>query len=158
MSPTIFYHKSYRFFFFSREEKRMHIHVSCPNGEAKFWIEPVIELAVNKGLKDKDLKEAEKQIGEKMKSKPNGKNISGVEVLNVSPHGFWLLVKENEYFLDFDLFPWFRSASIGELFDVQLLHEEHLFWKELDVDLDLDSIRNPEKYPLVAKELNYAQL
>jgi len=45
MSPTIFRHKGYRFFFFSREEKRMHIHVFCTDGEAKFWLEPLISLA-----------------------------------------------------------------------------------------------------------------
>jgi len=47
MSPTVFRYKSYRFFFFSREEKRMHIHVSGPEGEAKFWIEPIVSLADN---------------------------------------------------------------------------------------------------------------
>ena len=57
MSPTIFRYKSYRFFFFSREEKRMHVHVTCPEGEAKFWIEPVIALADNFGLKPRKLKE-----------------------------------------------------------------------------------------------------
>ena len=45
MSPTIFRKNNFRFFFFSREEKRMHIHVIGPDGEAKFWIEPKIELA-----------------------------------------------------------------------------------------------------------------
>lgn len=44
MSPTILIEKGYRFFFFSREETRMHIHVNCGNGEAKFWLEPEIEL------------------------------------------------------------------------------------------------------------------
>jgi len=44
VSPTVFRHKSYRFFFFSREEARMHIHVSCPEGEAKFWLEPTKAL------------------------------------------------------------------------------------------------------------------
>jgi len=44
LSPTVFRYKNYRFFFFSREEKRIHIHVNCPDGEAKFWIEPKIEL------------------------------------------------------------------------------------------------------------------
>lgn len=50
ISPTVFYHRNYRFFFFSREESRMHIHVYAPSGEAKFWIEPNIELAVRKGF------------------------------------------------------------------------------------------------------------
>jgi hypothetical protein len=50
MSPTVFRSGAYRFFFFSREESRPHIHVSHPNGEAKFWIDPDIELAANYGL------------------------------------------------------------------------------------------------------------
>jgi hypothetical protein len=45
VSPTIFRNGPYRFYFFSREELRMHVHVQCPDGEAKFWLEPVISLA-----------------------------------------------------------------------------------------------------------------
>ncbi len=44
MSPTVFKEQNYRFFFFSREVERMHVHVINPEGEAKFWIEPEIEL------------------------------------------------------------------------------------------------------------------
>jgi hypothetical protein len=40
MSPTIFREGGYRFFFFSLEEARMHIHVRSGGGEAKFWLEP----------------------------------------------------------------------------------------------------------------------
>jgi len=50
MSPTVFRFKGYRFFFFSREEKRMHVHVYCAEGEAKFWLEPEISVANNYGL------------------------------------------------------------------------------------------------------------
>ena len=50
MSPTIFREKGYRFFFFSREETKMHIHVDCKDGEAKYWLTPKIELAVNYNL------------------------------------------------------------------------------------------------------------
>ena len=53
MAPTIFSEHGYRFFFFSREESRMHVHIVGPDGEAKFWIEPIVELAVNKGLSQK---------------------------------------------------------------------------------------------------------
>jgi len=62
MSPTVFLYKQYRFFFFSREELRMHVHVSCPDGEAKFWLEPMVALAYHYGLKPKQLKELEKII------------------------------------------------------------------------------------------------
>ena len=57
MSPTIFREKGYRFFFFSREESRMHVHVQHSNGEAKFWILPMVELAQNFGLSARELKE-----------------------------------------------------------------------------------------------------
>jgi hypothetical protein len=50
MSPTVFRHGPYRFYFFSREEVRMHVHVQSADGEAKFWLEPEIELARNYGL------------------------------------------------------------------------------------------------------------
>ena len=50
MSPTVFRDGPFRFYFFSREESRMHIHVQAPDGEAKFWLEPKIELAMSVGL------------------------------------------------------------------------------------------------------------
>jgi len=56
--------KGYRFFFFSREELRQHIHVQCQNGEAKFWLDPQIELAKNYKLSQKELKEVETIIEE----------------------------------------------------------------------------------------------
>ena len=86
-----------------------------------------------------------------MKSENIGANISKAEVLNVSPHGFWLLVGEREYFLAFTDFPWFRGATLDQLFTIELLHDNHLYWPELDVDLDLDRIQHPEKFPLVSK-------
>ena len=55
MSPTVFTERGYRFFFFSREEERMHVHIHSPAGEAKFWLEPEIVLARNYGLSDHDL-------------------------------------------------------------------------------------------------------
>ena len=56
MSPTIFRKAGYRFFFFSREERRPHVHVQCANGEAKFWLEPAIEVAQSSGLRDRELR------------------------------------------------------------------------------------------------------
>lgn len=58
MVPTVFRDGSFRFFFFSREKPRIHIHVSHTDGEAKYWIEPKIELAMNQGLSQKQLNEA----------------------------------------------------------------------------------------------------
>jgi hypothetical protein len=62
MSPTVFRYKNYRFYFFSREEKRIHIHIYCPDGEAKYWMEPDIELANNYGLTEQQLAEIKKVL------------------------------------------------------------------------------------------------
>lgn len=62
MSPTIFREKGYRFFFFSREEERPHIHVISSHGESKFWIEPTVELARNHGHTSKQIKDIQKLI------------------------------------------------------------------------------------------------
>jgi hypothetical protein len=64
MSPSIFREKGYRFYFLSNEEERSHIHVTCENGEAKFWLRPIISLAVSHGLNPRRLKEIQKIIEE----------------------------------------------------------------------------------------------
>ncbi len=66
MSPTLFREGGFRFFFFSREEPRMHVHVYSGDGEAKFWMEPKIELAQNYGLADRDLARARRIIEERV--------------------------------------------------------------------------------------------
>ncbi|HVT43396.1 MAG TPA: DUF4160 domain-containing protein [Thermoanaerobaculia bacterium] len=64
MSPTIFRAGTYRFYFFSLEESRLHVHVQSPDGEAKFWVEPEIELARNEHLSPKDIGRIEKLVRE----------------------------------------------------------------------------------------------
>ena len=59
MSPTVFKYKGYRFFFFSREEKRMHVHVESSDGEAKFWLTPQVEFAINVGLSQTPVRQAQ---------------------------------------------------------------------------------------------------
>lgn len=87
----------------------------------------------------------------KMKSEIAGKNTLEVEVTNISVHGFWLLLGENEFFLPFNDFPWFKDARISEISDVSLLNDQHLFWEKLDIDLTLNMIQNPQDYPLISK-------
>jgi Protein of unknown function (DUF2442) len=74
-----------------------------------------------------------------------------VEVTNISPHGFWLLITETERFVSFKAFPWFRDASIAQLTKVELPSPHHLYWPDLDVDLAVDSLDHPERYPLVSE-------
>ena len=86
-----------------------------------------------------------------MRSVPPGKRTSAVEVTNVSPHGFWLLIRGREVFVPFNEFPWFREASIRQLTKVELPSPHHLYWPELDVDLAVESLDHPERYPLVSR-------
>lgn len=62
MSPTVFREKGYRFFFFSREELRMHVHVISGDGEAKFWLEPELRLAQNYRYSRHQLREIQSLI------------------------------------------------------------------------------------------------
>lgn len=73
-----------------------------------------------------------------------------VEVTNVSARGFWLLIGAEELAVPFDPFPWFKKATIGQLLDVQRPTLNHLYWPQLDIDLSVDSIRDPAAFPLVS--------
>lgn len=79
-----------------------------------------------------------------------GMHISQVELTHVSKHGFWLLLADEELFLPFTEFPWFRCATIDQLCQVEWPAENHLYWPLLDVDLAVESVRNPSAFPLVA--------
>jgi hypothetical protein len=86
-----------------------------------------------------------------MRSAQRGRRTSAVEVTNVSQHEFWLLVGDRELFLPFDKFPWFRDAPIAKWVRVQMPSARHLYWPDLDVDLAIESIEHPERFPLASK-------
>jgi hypothetical protein len=73
------------------------------------------------------------------------------EVTNISRHGFWLLLGDEELAVPFADFPWFKSATIEQIADVQRPTENHLYWPQLDIDLSVESIRKPDAFPLVSK-------
>ena len=85
-----------------------------------------------------------------MKSSWHGENIL-VSVENITPLGIWLFVKGREYFLNYEDYPYFRDQTLKSIQTVQLIHGYHLYWPELDVDLETDNLENPEKYPLKSK-------
>lgn len=85
-----------------------------------------------------------------MKLLKHGKDIS-VSVENITPFGIWLLATEKEYFLNYKDFPYFKDRTLNSIQNVQLLHGYHLYWPDLDIDLEIDNLENPEKYPLKSK-------
>jgi hypothetical protein len=72
-------------------------------------------------------------------------------VTHISTSGFWLFLGERESFLPFENFPWFRNAPVSAILNLQILNARHLYWPDLDVDLAVESIEHPERFPLVAK-------
>lgn len=76
-----------------------------------------------------------------------------VSVENITPFGIWLFVKGKEYFLSYEEYPYFYNHAIKSIQNVKLLHDFHLYWPDLDIDLEIDNLENPEKYPLKSKIL-----
>lgn len=79
-----------------------------------------------------------------------GANTSVPEVTHISKNGFWLLLDDEELLLPFSEFPWFRQATIEQLTTIEWPSADHLYWPMLDVDLSVESIRCPEKFPLIS--------
>jgi hypothetical protein len=73
------------------------------------------------------------------------------EVTNIEPLGFWVLVDEREYFVPFADYPVFQGASIQQIFQMQRLSPTQLHWPDLDADIEIDALEQPEHYPLVFK-------
>jgi hypothetical protein len=80
-----------------------------------------------------------------------GKNHSEVEVTNISAHGVWLLVRGRELFMPYADFPWFRDQPVKAIVKVEEPSPGHFHWPEIDVDLTVDMIEHPERFPLEAR-------
>jgi hypothetical protein len=89
-----------------------------------------------------------------MSSKGLGKSISAVEITHISGNGVWLLTEDKELFMSYEDFPWFKDATVGKILNVEEPHKGHFYWPDLDIDLTIEIIEHPEKFPLKAKNLN----
>jgi hypothetical protein len=81
-----------------------------------------------------------------------GTVTSEAEVTNISQHGFWLLLDDRELFLPFDEYPWFKQAAVEQILGLERPQPDHLRWPGLDIDLSVEAIEHPERYPLKAKQ------
>jgi hypothetical protein len=77
-----------------------------------------------------------------------GTSTSEVEVSLASNKGFWLLLGDEELFVPYSEFPWFKKATMEEIATIEWPTPDHLYWPLIDVDLSVESIRNPDKFPL----------
>ncbi len=82
-----------------------------------------------------------------MNSQALGANTSAVEITHIDARGLWLYVNGKEHYMPFDEFPWFMDATVRQICRVQRQATDHFHWPDLDVDLTLDMIDHPQKYP-----------
>ncbi len=81
----------------------------------------------------------------------HGYSISAAEVTNISPHGFWMLLGDEELLLSYEQFPWFKQATVAQITHVERPTPDHLYWPSLDIDLTVSSIRRPQDFPLMSR-------
>ncbi len=82
--------------------------------------------------------------------KNNTANISA-SVLMINGDGIMLSVCGQDYFLSYNRIPWMRDASINHVLDVRMCGKNAIEWPALNIDLEIDSLKHPERYPLVIK-------
>ena len=81
----------------------------------------------------------------------HGASTSEIEVSLVSNKGFWLLLGDEELFVAYTDFPWFKQATIEQITTIEWPSADHLYWPLLDVDLSVASIRDPALFPLISQ-------
>ena len=86
-----------------------------------------------------------------MRSSALGNDTSVCEVTHVSSHGIWLLAHDEELFMSYKDFPWFKEQTIEAILNVEELSLDHYYWPSIDVDLTKEIIKNPDRFPLKAK-------
>ncbi len=82
------------------------------------------------------------------KLKKAGKSTSNAEIQSVSKWGIWLLIGDGEFYLPFKEYPWFEKATIEEIYNFKLVHDKHLHWPAIDIDVDINALQSPHAYPL----------
>ena len=80
-----------------------------------------------------------------------GVTTLAAEVTNISAHGFSVLLGDEELPVPYARFPWFKKATVEQILGVERPTENHLCWPELDVDLSVESLREPDAFPLMSR-------
>lgn len=86
-----------------------------------------------------------------MGASASGNNNSTIEVMHISSNGIWLFIQDEEFFMSYEDFPWFKDQPVKAILHVEQLSKDHYYWPEIDVDLSREIIKNPDRFPLKAK-------
>jgi hypothetical protein len=84
-----------------------------------------------------------------MISSESGTNISVCNITSINDLGIWILIENREYFIPFSDYPGFKKASLNQIFQVRILPPSQLHWEEIDVDIELEALMQPEYFPLI---------
>ena len=87
-----------------------------------------------------------------MSSLAHGNNTSAVEISHISSNGVWLLSNDKELFMSYEEFPWFKDQPVKSIINIEEPSPGHFYWPDIDVDLTLETIEHPEKFPLKSKQ------
>jgi len=87
-----------------------------------------------------------------MNSLAHGDNTFPVEITHISSHGVWLLTDQEELFMSYQDFPWFKNQPVNAIIEVEEVSRGHFYWSKIDVDLTVEMIKHPETFPLVATQ------
>lgn len=151
MSPKFRQEDGYTFKIYSNEEERKHVHVVRAECEAKFWLEPQIELAANYGFGSKDLKKRTELV-EKCEDDFKQQFAADIgSVLMIDAQGMMLSVLGQDSFVSYNRVPRLRDARVSSALNVLMVGPNAFERPELDVDLEIESLKHPERYPLVMK-------
>lgn len=149
MSPKFRQEDGYTFKIYSNEEERKHVHVVRAECEAKFWLEPQIELAANYGFGSKDLKKITELV-EKYEDDFKQQFAAHIgSVLMIDAQGMMQSVLGPDSFVSYNRVPRLRDARVSSALNVRMAGPNAIEWPELDVDLEIESLKHPERYPLV---------
>lgn len=86
-------------------------------------------------------------------------NATSANVLMINNQGIMISVAGNDYFLSYNRVPWLKDATVRNILNIKMLGKNAVEWPDLDVDLEVESLKHPERYPLVMRrnELDYIQ-
>ena len=94
-----------------------------------------------------------------MLKKENNTNAISASVLMINNQGIMISVEGNDYFLSYNRVPWLKDATVRNILNIKMSGKNAVEWPDLDIDLEIDSLKHPERYPLVMNrnEFDYIQ-
>jgi len=83
--------------------------------------------------------------------KVNNTNAISASVLMINNQGIMISVEGNDYFLSYNRLPWLKDATVRNILNIKMSGKNAVEWPDLDIDLEIDSLKHPERYPLVMR-------